>query len=275
MLHERSRSLSQGTSSHHEKGPGRRLAHTLWQAIPDGCHRSQSSSLRLCRNGRRIMRAVRFISILMLMALAAISSTWMHAQRSFSEHNSTMASLQPIFVTPLVAPDPRLIQYARFSVSHEYNPEGAETVNYGNGRGGGVISGNRFEFDFIPPPYVQHNSTADDGFADTSALAKYRIASGNAEHGNFEIAAILSHCFATGSHKNGATTDSYGTTLTSRLCLPAPIRCHHLARRHAANRQNQQPGKIRCLECPGAGPRHLTYLVRDGEQRDLLLCWKP
>ncbi|HMG84267.1 MAG TPA: hypothetical protein VK574_00905 [Terracidiphilus sp.] len=161
------------------------------------------------------MRAHRFFSIVMLIALAAISSIGMRAQQSFSEHNSAMASLQPAFITPLVAPDPRLVQYDRFSASHEYTAAGTETVNYGNGKGGGIIAGKHFELDFIPPPYVQHNSSADDGFGDTSALVKYRIASGNAEHGNFAVAAILGHCFATGSHKNGATTDSYSPALTA------------------------------------------------------------
>ena len=141
------------TSSHHEKGPGRRLAHTLWQAIRDGCHRSQSSSLRLCRNGRRIMRAHSFhLDSDADGARCNLLPPGMHAQRSFSEHNSTMASLQPAFVTPLVAPDPRLIQYARFSVSHEYTAEGAETVNYGNGKGGGIIVRQSFRIRFHSAP---------------------------------------------------------------------------------------------------------------------------
>jgi hypothetical protein len=161
------------------------------------------------------MRAHRFLSIVMQISLPAIGSLGMHAQQPFGEHNSAMASLQPAFVTPLVAPDPRLVQYARFSASHEYTAAGPETVSYGNGKGDGIIIGKHFEFDFIPPPYIQHNGSADDGFGDTSALVKYRIASGNAEHGNFEVAAILSHCFATGSHKNGGTTDSYSPVLTA------------------------------------------------------------
>ena len=155
------------------------------------------------------------ISLLLLTLLPAIGGGVAQGQQPFSEHNSAMGKLQPAFITPLIAPDPRLVQYARFSVSHEYTAAGAETVNYGNGKGGGIISGNRLEFDFIPPPYIQHNSAADDGFADTSSLVKYRIASGNAEHGNFEVAAVLNHCFATGSHKNGATTDSFGPALTA------------------------------------------------------------
>ncbi len=139
------------------------------------------------------------------------------AQQSFSNqfsaHNADMAKLQPAMITPLVAPDPRLIQYYRFSLAHQYTAAGTETVNYGNARGGGIIIGRRFEFDWMPPAYIQHNNTAIDGFGDTSLSAKVRIASGAAGHGNFDVGAILAHCFATGSHKNGALTDSFTPTL--------------------------------------------------------------
>lgn len=133
----------------------------------------------------------------------------------FFAHNSKMTRLQPALITPVMTADPRLIQYARFSVSHQYTAAGTETVSYGNGRGGGVIVGNRLEFDWMPPAYIQHNSTALDGAADTSVLGKVRIASGNAEHGNFDVAAMLANCFATGSHKNGAATDSFTPTVAA------------------------------------------------------------
>ena len=124
-----------------------------------------------------------------------------------------MAALQPAFITPLVGADPRLIQYVRFSVAHQYTPTGTETISYGNNRGGGIVIGRRFEFDVLPPPYIQHNSSAQDGFGDTATVLKYRIASGNAESGNFDIAASLGHCFATGSHKNGAASNSFTPTV--------------------------------------------------------------
>jgi hypothetical protein len=172
------------------------------------------------------MKRQRFIFVILtvLVILGATSKT--SAQQSFSErvtgHNRAMASRQPVFITPLVGIDPRLVQYTKFSVSHEYTSAGAETVNYGNGRGTGIIVGNRFEFDFIQPPYIQHNGAADDGFGDTAVLAKYRVASANAEGGNYDVALVLSHCFATGSHKNGAATDSFGPSLAAGYAF------HHL-----------------------------------------------
>jgi len=156
--------------------------------------------------------------VLSLALSAALAPAFGFAQESFMDrltaHNSKMGALQPSWITPLVTPDPRVIQYARFSVSHEYTAARTETVNYGNGRGIGLVSGNRLEFDYVPPVYIQHNAAgAMDGAGDTSTLVKYRIASGNAKHGNFDVAAMLSHSFATGSHKNGALTDSFGPTI--------------------------------------------------------------
>jgi hypothetical protein len=146
-------------------------------------------------------------------------ATLAFAQHSFSEqfsaHNADMAKLQPAMITPLVAPDPRLIQYYRFSFAHQYASAGTATTSYGNARGGGVIVARRFELDWMPPAYIQHNSAATDGLGDTSLSAKVRIASGDSAHGNFDVAAILAHCFATGSHKNGSLTDSFTPTLAA------------------------------------------------------------
>jgi hypothetical protein len=152
-----------------------------------------------------------------LLAGAAAASAQQSSYEGFRAHNSAMTAVQPAWVTPLVAPDPRLVQYLRFSFSNQYAPTGTQTVSYGNGRGYGVIAGNRFEFDFMPPAYIQHNSTATDGFGDASVAAKYRIASGNAEHGNFILTTSLSHGFAAGSYKNGAATDCWNPTLAGGI----------------------------------------------------------
>ena len=87
---------------------------------------------------------------------------------------------------------PRLTQYYRFAFSHEYAPAGTETVNLGNGRGGGIIAWNRCEFDLYPPGYVQHHSASVDGFGDVGALMKLRIVSTNALHGNYIATFLLS-----------------------------------------------------------------------------------
>jgi hypothetical protein len=143
-----------------------------------------------------------------------------NAQGSFKQrffaHNYEMTKLQPSWPTPLVESEPRLTQYYRFAFSNQYTSSATQTVNYGNGRGGGIVAFNRFEFDWLPPTYVQHNSGAQDGFGDTAGLVKFRIASGNAEHGNYIATALLSHTFATSAH-NGALTDTWNPTLAGGI----------------------------------------------------------
>jgi len=139
--------------------------------------------------------------------------------RRVTSNNSRMTSIQPSWITPLVAADPRLVQFVRLSISNEYAPSRTLTTSYGNARGAGIIAGDRYEFDYIPPSYFQHNSVAQDGFGDMSVLAKYRIGSGDAEHGDYIVTAMLSHCFATGSYSNGVLTDSFSPTLAGGLGL--------------------------------------------------------
>lgn len=157
---------------------------------------------------------------LSVLALSAVLFPWPACAEQpfgaqFRAHNAAAAKVQPALISPLVAPDPRIIQYYRFSFAHQYTSAGTETTNYGNTRGGGVVVANRLEFDWMPPAYIQHNSAAADGFGDTSVLGKVRIASGDATHGNFDVAAVLAHCFASGSHKNGALTDSFSPVLAT------------------------------------------------------------
>ena len=166
------------------------------------------------------MNKLRIISSLILAAAFVAGPSHATAQQSylagFSAHNKSMSALQPAWITPIVEADPRLLQYSRASFSKEYTETRTETVSYGNGKGGGVIVGNRLEFDYMPPSYIQHNAKgAIDGLGDTSALVKARIASGNARHGNFDVGALLGHTFATGTYKNGASTDSWAPTLAA------------------------------------------------------------
>jgi len=170
------------------------------------------------KNERHTMNRYRTIFNLALTVAIAAGASVASAQQSFLStfqgHNAAMTKLQPAMITPLMATDPRLVQYAKFSFANSRSSAGTETTSYGNGKGYGFIGGDRYEFDVVPPAYIQHNSSALDGFGDMSTLVKYRIASGNAEHGNFIVTAVLSHTFATGSYKNGAATDSYGPMIS-------------------------------------------------------------
>jgi hypothetical protein len=168
-----------------------------------------------------VIRTEPIAAFMLVAACMASSCCTACAQQPFAErffaHNYAMTALQPSWPTPIAESEPRLTQYYRFAFSNQYAPAGTQTVNYGNSRGGGIIAWNRIEFDWLPPSYIQHNAaTASDGFGDTSALAKFRIASGNAEHGSFIASAILGHTFATSAH-NGALTDSWNPTVAGGI----------------------------------------------------------
>jgi len=136
---------------------------------------------------------------------------------NFQSHNQSMTALQPAWMVPLVASDARLLQFYRMAMSHQYAPAGTPTNNFGNSRGMGIILNKRLEMDFMPPAYVEHNSTARDGFGDTTLGGKVRLISGNAERGNFIVSAIASHTFPTGSYKNGAASPTNTSTLAGGL----------------------------------------------------------
>lgn len=133
----------------------------------------------------------------------------------FLAHTNDMGKIQPLSTTPFVLPDPRLVQYARFAVSHQYTPTGTETVNYGSAHGGGIILYHRFQLDFAPPSYIVHNSTVKDGSGDSTLLVKWRIASSGPAHRNYAVTADLAKSWATGSYSNGARTGVFTPILAA------------------------------------------------------------
>jgi hypothetical protein len=121
----------------------------------------------------------------------------------FRMHNAAMNDVQPSWMGPLIQSDPRLAQAAKLSVSDAHAP-GAQLISYGNNRGVSVVAMRRFQFDVMPPSFFRNHSAAlPDGFGNAATQVKYRIASGNAEHGNYAVTAILAHGFAPRAEQNG------------------------------------------------------------------------
>lgn len=121
-----------------------------------------------------------------------------------------MTAVQPTWMGPLIQPDSRLSQSLRLSVSNLYTPAGTQTVNWGNYHTVGLLFGNRVQLNLMAPPYIQNNSaTLKDGFGDGMAEVKYRIASGNRDHSNYTLTAMLCASAPTGSYQNGAPTPVY------------------------------------------------------------------
>jgi hypothetical protein len=137
---------------------------------------------------------------------AAGAQSW---YQNFRSRNAAMADVQPTWMGPLIQSDARLGQAAKVSVSNA-SVNGALVTSYGNNHGVSLLGGRRFQFDFNPPSYFHASSPAvADGFGNASTQVKYRIASGNAQHGNYALSAALCRSFGGGYGQNGMLTDAY------------------------------------------------------------------
>ncbi len=139
--------------------------------------------------------------------------------RQFRGHNAEMTAVQPAWMGPLIQSDARLAQAVRISVSNAYAP-GAQIISYGNNHGISFIAARRIQIDFDPPSYFRNHSAAfKDGFGNAGSQVKYRIASGNAEHGDFALTAIVFHGFAPRAYENDMLTSYYCPKVASGVAF--------------------------------------------------------
>jgi hypothetical protein len=129
--------------------------------------------------------------------------------QQFRSRNAAMADVQPMWMGPLIQSDARLTQAVKVSVSNA-NVMGDQVISYGNNHGVSLLGGRRFQLDINPPSYFQNHSAAmADGFGNASTQLKYRIASGNAQHGDFAVTAALCRSLGGGYQQNGILTDAW------------------------------------------------------------------
>lgn len=126
---------------------------------------------------------------------------------------STLAQ-QPSWPIPLVTASSGLLQVARTDFVRQIAPAGTGTWIYDNSKGINVVPWYNVELDVLAPPYIQHNSKAEDGLGDFSMLLKYRIAAGNQENGNYALSFSVAGTLPTGTYKNG----SLAATISPTLC---------------------------------------------------------
>jgi hypothetical protein len=161
---------------------------------------------------------------LALTALAALLSVCpLSAQQSFYEnlraHNTRMTEVQPTWMGPLTQSDARLTQAVRLSVANWTQP-GAHPISYGNNHGATMVFARRLQLELDPPPFYRNHAAAmPDGFANLSAQVKVRLASGNAQHGNYALSAIVAHGFGPRALQNGALSSYYEPSLVAGKAL--------------------------------------------------------
>jgi hypothetical protein len=100
------------------------------------------------------------------------------------------------------------MQVARTDIVRQIAPASPDTWNFDNSKDLNLVPWANTELAIGLPPCIKNNSTAVAGFDDLSFFAKYRIASGNAQHGAYTFSAWVLTTVPTGSHKNGSTNAS-------------------------------------------------------------------
>ncbi len=126
----------------------------------------------------------------------------------WSARTSATQSKQPAWAVPLVTTYTGLFQVVRTDIVRQIAPAGTLTWNIDNSKGVNFIPGGNIEIAIDLPPYIKHNSAAVDGWGDFSFLAKYRLVSGNAKHGNYDLSFWALTTVPTGQAKNGSTNAS-------------------------------------------------------------------
>jgi len=121
--------------------------------------------------------------------------------------NATQAK-QPAWPVPLVTTYTGLFQVIRTDIIRQVAPARTNTWNFDNSKGVNFIPGGNIEIAIDLPPYIKHNTTAVDGWGDFSFLTKYRLTSGNAKHGNYDLSVWALTTVPTGQAKNGSTNAS-------------------------------------------------------------------
>lgn len=166
------------------------------------------------------MIAKRLSVFVCAIAIAMLSdSEWCAAQSegffaSWENRVRDTLAQQPSWPIPVVTASSGLLQVARTDFVRQIAPAGTDTWNYGNSKGVNIVPWYKVEFDVLLPPYIQHNSKAQDGFGDASLLLKYRVAAANEESGNYSVSLSLGGTMPTGEYKNG----NLAATISPSLC---------------------------------------------------------
>ncbi len=126
----------------------------------------------------------------------------------WSARTNATQSRQPAWAVPLVTTYTGLFQVVRTDIIRQIAPARTDTWIIDNGKGVSFIPGGTIELDINLPPYIKHNTAAVDGWGDFSVLGKYRLASGNAQHGTYTLSTWALATFPTGAYKNGSSKPS-------------------------------------------------------------------
>jgi hypothetical protein len=110
---------------------------------------------------------------------------------------------QPKWAVPMYSPFPMVAQVFRLDYTRQRMANASDNWNIGGNKGFNFIPFARTQIDVFFPGYVLHGDGGQDGFSDTSVVAKYRFASVSEKRGNYIASASVGFSFPTGSYRNG------------------------------------------------------------------------
>ncbi|MGB6877356.1 MAG: transporter [Candidatus Acidiferrales bacterium] len=150
------------------------------------------------------MKLLRILAIVIFLCCPPVAVAQDVFLSSWEERVRTTVAEQPGWAVPVVTPSSGLIQLFRSDFVRQITSSETTTWNYGNSKGFDVIPWYKTELDIAVPPYIQHNSAAEDGFGDMAMLLKYRLASANEQRGNYSLSVSIGGTIPTGSYENGS-----------------------------------------------------------------------
>jgi hypothetical protein len=131
--------------------------------------------------------------------LGSASADFISKWFAISDHAK---EVQPHWMTPLVTVTARLEQEVRYDQVWQERKGDVNIDNYGNGKGLEVIPTANTELILGVPAYQIRTAPKGkkaQGWADETALVKYRFVAANEENGNYIVTGFLGYSFPTGS----------------------------------------------------------------------------
>ena len=156
--------------------------------------------------------AVLFFSSTLAFAQDGFFSSW------FNRVDKTQSE-QPHWITPVATTTPRLEEEVRYDQDWLQHVDGYTWNNYDGAKGLELIPWYKIELILQAPPYYNysHDPSQTNGSGDLAFLVKYRILSGNEQHGNYILTAFLGWSIPTGTYSNGQVTGANSATITPTL----------------------------------------------------------
>lgn len=121
---------------------------------------------------------------------------------------------EPDWLSPLATTSGRIKDELRYDIWDQATPAGGSLATFGGGKGLEFIAAPHVQLLIGIPTYLAHSTQSQpDGFGDWPLMAKFRIASANAAHGDYLVTFLISATAPTGARPNGAGTGVLTPTL--------------------------------------------------------------